>query len=584
MTLDVWLVGRLALELDERLRGARVQSMRSEPLGLVVACHRRGGPVALVASLAPESPMLAAIEGDAEEHESGPGGWAGAVAALLRNATIEAVHAVPDDRIINVDLSSRSAFGVPSRHRLVFELEPRKANALVLRPIDDDGGFSVLAVAKAIAGAEGARDIAVGKPYEPPPSRAPRDDMRFVPAPALDDEPTVDGEPRTVARRLSAADPSCSPPLAREAVHRALLADGTAPSVDRAREEWLKMRPEVERNAGNTSAPIYAYTRGGTVGACHCIPLSWSPGTLVTHASLNEVCSETLASARRKRNAPLASALRKRLGIMLGRCADEMTRLRAAQTAATEADALRLAGDAIYANLSGIAMGETQFTTSDGLVVALDARLEPKENAQSYFKRFRKARSGLPRIAGRLLALEANRALWEQMLWEVERAEESGDDSVFEEVAEAIDLRRSRHAPAQRVRARTERTVLLPSGATAHVGRSPKDNERVTFTIAGPDDLWFHARGIPGAHVVIRTADGHAAPTDEDILAAAALAAGQSRAAAAGKVEVDYTRRKYVRKQGKGRPGLVWYTDFKTVLVTPRKLPVLCRPLWSAGR
>jgi predicted ribosome quality control (RQC) complex YloA/Tae2 family protein len=571
MTLDVWLVGRLALELDERLRGARVQSMRSEPLGLVVACHRRGGPVALVASLAPESPMLAAVDGDPEERESGPGGWAGAVAALLRNATIEAVHAVPDDRIINVDMSSRSAFGVPSRHRLVFELEPRKANALVVRPIDG-GGSSVLAVAKAIVGADGRRDVAVGKPYEPPPSRTSRIDEAFTPAPAVDDKPIADGEPRTLARRLSTADPSCSPALAREAVQRASQSDGATPTFERARQAWLAMRPEVARNAADTKAPIYAYVRGGVVGACHCIPLSWAPGDAEMRPSLNELCSEALSYARRRRNAPLASALRKRLGIMLGRCSDEMARLRAAQAAAIDADALRVAGDAIYANLSAIAAGETQFTTPDGLVVVLDPHLEPKENAQAYFKRFRKARSGLPRIAGRLVALEANRALWEQMLWEVERAEESGDPGVFAEVAEAIDLRRSRHAAAQTVPARKERTVALPSGAVAHVGRSPKDNERVTFTVAGPNDLWFHARGIPGAHVVIRTVDGNASPTDDDILAAAALAAGQSRAAAAGKVEVDYTRRKYVRKQGKGRPGLVWYTDFKTVLVTPRKL------------
>ncbi len=336
----------------------------------------------------------------------------------------------------------------------------------------------------------------------------------------------------------------------------------------------MAMRPEVARNAADTTAPIYAYERGGVIAACHCIPLSWAPGTLVMHASLNEICADTLAFARRKRNAPLAAALRKRLGVMLGRCADEMARLRAAQSAATEADALREAGDAIYANLSAITAGQIHFTTPEGLAVTLDPRLEPKENAQAYFKRFRKARNGLPRIAARLIALESNRALWEQMLWEVERAEESGDAGVFEEVAEAIDLRRSRHAAAQSAPARKERTVVLPSGAVAHVGRSPKDNDRVTFTVAGPNDLWFHARGIPGAHVVIRTSDGHAPPNDDDILAAAALAAGQSRAAAAGKVEVDFTQRKYVRKQGKGRPGLVWYTDFKTVLVTPHKLPV----------
>lgn len=569
MTLDVWLVGRLALELDERLRGARVQSIRSEQLGLVVACHRRGGPIALVASLSPEGPMLAAVGGDAEEHESGPGGWAGAVAALLRNATIEAVHAVPDDRIINVDLGSRSAFGVPSQHRLVFELEPRKANALVLRPIEG-GDYTVLALAKTIAGADGTRDVAAGKPYEPPPTR-PRIAYETS-IPALDDESKESDDPRVLARSLSRADPSCSPPLAREAVARALRAGVAVPTIAQALRAWSEMRPQVLAAAADTTAPIYAYTRDRLVGACHVIPLSWAAGVAQMHASLNEVCSNELASARKRRNAPLASSLRKRLGIMLARCADEMARLRAAELAAAEADALRVAGDAIYANLSAISSGLDHFIAPDGTVVALDPLLDPKENAKSYFKRFRKARSGLPRIAARLLALEANRGLWEQMLWEVERAEETGDVGVFEEVADAIDLRRTRRStPVTNVPARRDRTVALPSGALAHIGRSPKDNERVTFSVAGPNDLWFHARGIPGAHVVIRSPDGRATPTDDDIIAAAALAAGQSRASAAGKVEVDYTRRKHVRKQGKGRPGLVWYTDFKTVLVTPRK-------------
>jgi predicted ribosome quality control (RQC) complex YloA/Tae2 family protein len=117
---------------------------------------------------------------------------------------------------------------------------------------------------------------------------------------------------------------------------------------------------------------------------------------------------------------------------------------------------------------------------------------------------------------------------------------------------------------------RVATTLELPGGAIAHVGRSPKDNERVTFNAARPDDYWFHARGIPGAHVVLKLAHAGEAPTDEQIEMAAALAAGASRASNAAKVEVDYTQRKHVRRQGKGATGLVWYTDFKTVLVTPK--------------
>ena len=94
----------------------------------------------------------------------------------------------------------------------------------------------------------------------------------------------------------------------------------------------------------------------------------------------------------------------------------------------------------------------------------------------------------------------------------------------------------------------------------------------MTFSAGKPDDLWFHARGIPGAHVILKLSNAREQPSAEQVMAAAALAAGQSRAADAAKVEVDYTRRKHVRKQGGGRTGLVWYTDFKTVIVAPRKI------------
>ncbi|MBV8461314.1 MAG: DUF814 domain-containing protein, partial [Candidatus Eremiobacteraeota bacterium] len=112
------------------------------------------------------------------------------------------------------------------------------------------------------------------------------------------------------------------------------------------------------------------------------------------------------------------------------------------------------------------------------------------------------------------------------------------------------------------------RTVPLPGGAIAFVGRSPKDNERLTFSVAGPNDYWFHVRGVPGAHVIVKTQGRELAP--EQIEAAAAVAAGHSRAVGATSVEVDYTRRKHVRRQAAGRPGLVFYTDFNTVRVRPQ--------------
>ena len=568
MTLDVWLVARLAAELRDALAGARVRNVSAAD-GLRLSCYRRGAATLVRATLGPGGPLIGLRADPGAENENVAGGWAGGVAPLLRGCTVESVQAVPDDRIIFLDLVSRSAFGVPARHRIAFELEPNKANILVLRPSDDDR-WQILAAVKEIDGAEGARSIRIGERYEQPPARSARLDADgFASAVAALDDP----QPRALARLLGEFDVTCSPPLARECVERAQEAEGARSSPRRLLDAWTSLRPVVEAAVADIGSPVHAWSAGPGLDVVHLVALSWPPGRHERFATLSEACALEQSSADRRRAAPGVDALRKRLATMIARCDTEVASLEAARRRAAEAERLRVAGDAIYAYLADIPPRADSFATPDGERIDLDPALTAKENAAAYFRRFKKAKSGLPRIAQRLGVLARNRAFWESLAWELERA--AGDEAatlgaVADEIAESIG--KGRPAPRRATRrALATRTVELPDGATAHVGRSPKDNERVTFTVGAPNDLWFHARGIPGAHVILKLRDGRARASDAQIAAAAALAAGQSRAAEAGKVEVDYTERKHVRRQGGGRPGLVWYTDFKTVLVEPRK-------------
>jgi predicted ribosome quality control (RQC) complex YloA/Tae2 family protein len=112
------------------------------------------------------------------------------------------------------------------------------------------------------------------------------------------------------------------------------------------------------------------------------------------------------------------------------------------------------------------------------------------------------------------------------------------------------------------------RTAL---GSRIVIGRSPLENAELTFRVARPDDLWFHARGIPGAHVILARENRLPAPED-DVRVAASLAAFYSKARAANSVPVDYTLRKHVRKRRAAPPGLVWYTHADTVAAQPRSL------------
>src|SRR5207302_8824032 len=113
------------------------------------------------------------------------------------------------------------------------------------------------------------------------------------------------------------------------------------------------------------------------------------------------------------------------------------------------------------------------------------------------------------------------------------------------------------------------RRVALDDSWEALVGTSAAGNAAVTFDLARADDLWLHARGVPGAHVIVRSA-GSAVPPTDVIERGAQLAAAHSAARQANTVEVDVTPRRYVKKIPGGPPGLVRYSNERTLRVTPR--------------
>jgi predicted ribosome quality control (RQC) complex YloA/Tae2 family protein len=121
---------------------------------------------------------------------------------------------------------------------------------------------------------------------------------------------------------------------------------------------------------------------------------------------------------------------------------------------------------------------------------------------------------------------------------------------------------KKRKQPADRIRPYTDQ-----EGNLVYIGRTGPQNDRVTFEIAGPDDWWLHARGVPGSHVIVR-GNGRE-PTDAALERAAAVAAWFTKSITSGKVVVDLARRRDVRKIKGAGPGMVTYRNERTVLVSP---------------
>ena len=124
-------------------------------------------------------------------------------------------------------------------------------------------------------------------------------------------------------------------------------------------------------------------------------------------------------------------------------------------------------------------------------------------------------------------------------------------------------------AEAKTTAPRRPRALVDANGNSVYVGRSGRQNELVTFDIAGPDDTWLHARGVGGSHVVIRWRSPDSPESADTVEAAAALAAWYSAARESGGVEVDVARRRHVRKIKGAGPGMVTYRNERTIRVQP---------------
>ena len=109
--------------------------------------------------------------------------------------------------------------------------------------------------------------------------------------------------------------------------------------------------------------------------------------------------------------------------------------------------------------------------------------------------------------------------------------------------------------------------IRLDKETVLYVGRNNRQNDYVTFKLGRGHDLWFHAKNIPGSHVILKTT--LPAPRQEDILTAAQVAAAYSKGQHADRVPVDYTERRYVKKPNGAKPGFVIFTNQTTLNVKP---------------
>ncbi len=243
---------------------------------------------------------------------------------------------------------------------------------------------------------------------------------------------------------------------------------------------------------------------------------------------------------------------------------------------AEKGEDFRRMGDLITANLYRLKWGDQTFMAVDysldppkEVALTLDTRLSPSANAQRFYKKYTKAKHAVEYLTREILSAEEELAYLEGVRVFLERAESESDlQELRDELYRAGYASRMKSYTPQKESKLTPMTFKTSSGYTLLCGRNNLQNDRLTFKVAQKGDLWFHAKGVPGSHVIL-LCDGEE-PSSEDYTEAAELAAYYSKAPKGTLVPVDYTRVKQVKKPAGAKPGYVIYHTNYTAYVQAR--------------
>ncbi len=225
-------------------------------------------------------------------------------------------------------------------------------------------------------------------------------------------------------------------------------------------------------------------------------------------------------------------------------------------------------GHTLLANLDRIRKGDAVFDP-DGVCIPLERALAPARNAQRYFEKAKRARAAAAQTSARIGPARERLLAAQTILDRLDAISSAEDFRLFqEEHAPAMELL-GLSEKARRRAALPFRVFTVEGNFEVWVGKNSTSNDLLTLHHAKPNDLWFHARGCSGSHVILKIATGHGTPGKRAKEQAAAIAACFSKMKNATTVPVAMTERKYVRKPKGASPGTVVLERESVLFVTP---------------
>jgi len=568
MAFDAYFLTAVLQEVRTCAAGARIEKIH-QPSRDTVILQLKGqeGRQKLLFAINPAAPRLH-LTTASPENPAEPPMFCMLLRKHLSGARLASVTQPPMERCATFAFDCTDEMGFPVQKLLVAELMGRTCNLYLLGP---DG--RIIDCLRRVGLDEAAKRPALpGMFYQAPdpiekqdPTQLSREDYRALLCGTGAD---------VLADRLMDTLGGLSPLVCREA---ALFAAG---DVD-ARVENLDTETAADRlqlffrEHLLHPAPWFCAAADGTPKQFAFCPIRQygSCQQAVSFTALMD--SYYIVRDRRDAMRQKSQAVRKTVSNLVSRTERKLAIQEKELTATFDRERLRQLGDILTANIHRIQKGQTSVTVEDfydenmaQIQVPLSPLLSPQQNAAKFYKDYSRMKNAEKVLTEQIALGEQELQYLRSVLEELNRAQTEAE---LEEIRQ--ELQSGGYLRADSAKKRMRQGKLAPmrfestDGYPIYVGRNNHQNDELTFRLARKDDLWLHAQKVHGSHVIISC--GGTKPPDDTVTQAAQLAAYYAETAGGRNIPVDVTPVKQVKKTPGGKPGMVIYHTYRTVIVNP---------------
>ena len=540
MSFDGFFLHHMVEELRRELVNGRIQKINQpfeQELVLQIRSNRQSHRLLLSAH-----PVFGRIQltQTTFENPAQPSTFIMVLRKYLQGALIESIEQVENDRIVEISVSNKNEIGDHIQATLIIEIMGKHSNILLV----DKSSHKILEVIKHVGFSQNSyRTLLPGSTYIAPPSTESLNPFTIKDEKLFEILQTQE----TTTKNLQSLFQGLGRDTANE-LENILVSDKLSTFRNFFNQETKPCLTETSFS-----------------------PVPFANQVREHFASLSDLLDTYYKDkAERDRVKQQASELIRRVENELQKNRHKLKKQEKELLATDNAEEFRQKGELLTTFLHQVPNDQDQvildnYYTNQPITIALDKALSPNQNAQRYFKRYQKLKESVKYLTDLIQETKATILYLESVETVLNQAGLEEIAEIREELIQTGFIRRRQREKIQK-RKKPEQYLASDGKTIIYVGRNNLQNEELTFKMARKEELWFHAKDIPGSHVVI---SGNLDPSDEVKTDAAELAAYFSQGRLSNLVQVDMIEVKKLNKPTGGKPGFVTYTGQKTLRVTP---------------